>query len=1033
MIKFRTLRHALMVTAATLGGTIVATVADRPAYAQDAVRSYTIPAQNLDGALRAFALQSGRDILYSPALVQGKRSQGVQGQHTEAQALAALLSGTGLRVQRTTSGGYALTAQSAEQAVVAVDGAVSELPEVLVTGSVSQNADIRRTEDDAQPYVVFSGEDIERSGATNLEDFLRTRLPMNSQRGGSNQRGGNNGTITLRGLSAAQTLILVDGRRVPSVAVSGQGGVEQFNVNGIPTSAIERIEVLPATAGGIYGGGAVGGVINIILKRDYTGVDIETTYGNAFETDVGHRAVSITGGLSLDSGQTRVTFSASASRQNELQYSDRDFQRRARELNWLNRPADFTFPIQSLTPNICSAIGASTSCSAGAPNLVLDTGTALNSRFTSVPIGYAGPASDNGAGLVAGAGRFNFNPVDGATSLYSAPKLEAYAFGVRREFGERVEGFLDLGLDRLRATDTTANGTTINLAANHPDNPFQQNIAVSIPFSDSRSIQRRELENIRARAGLIARLPGDWSTALEYGWSSSDNFINGDGFVDFSTAAAYLRSIALRDPNAFPADPVAGGAGTGIQRDGPFETELTNLTLRFSGPIFRLPAGPITLSGYLERREEEAAANITEFIFPSFSQVTWYAPKSQSVDSAYLEMRVPLVTPAFDLPFAHELEVFGALRRDDYETVSGPEGAGVAIPSRAGPFPSYTTSTNRVSSDDYTLGLRFAPVEDIAFRASFGTGFLPPNLGQITSIQTLTDLSFSASTDPLRGNTPLGTAVIQVTGGSPGLRPERSESLSAGLIVTPRFVPSLRVSVDYTRIDKEDEILGFPGNLAGLLQREAEFPGRVVRGPLTPGDAALGYTGGPITSLDLTQLNIGRSRIEAWDFQVDYELATDRFGVFRPYAVATLQTELVRQTLPTDPLRNAVGFDASPHEWRGNVGVNWELGSWSAAWDAQYYDGSKICGVNDTTTTCNAKIQRQGSSDIPSQLYHDIQVRYAFDDTWGPALDGAEIRFGVQNVFNRGPLIRATTAAVGYDLYGDPRMRRFMLTVSRHF
>src|SRR5690606_19348649 len=114
----------------------------------------------------------------------------------------------------------------------------------FLSGSNSLNVDIRRTEDDPQPYVVFEAEDIERSQASDLEDFLRTRLPMNTQAGPNNrgfdETATNASRINLRALGVEQTLILIDGRRAPRILAPPTGDTTfgdiftQADVNGIP-------------------------------------------------------------------------------------------------------------------------------------------------------------------------------------------------------------------------------------------------------------------------------------------------------------------------------------------------------------------------------------------------------------------------------------------------------------------------------------------------------------------------------------------------------------------------------------------------------------------------------------------------------------------------------------------------------------------------------------------------------------------------------------------------------------------------------
>src|SRR5262249_21909442 len=163
------------------------------------------------------------------------------------------------------------------------------------------NTDIARSRDDAQPYVVFDRETIERSGATTVEDFLKQRLTMNTTAFTSSMNGntiGSPSSINLRGLGATSTLVLIDGHRSAGV-IAFFGSPRQADTNSIPVGAIERIEVLPTTASGIYGGSAVGGVVNIILRRDYSGAEVKLTYENTFASDVTGRRVDFGSGLNF--------------------------------------------------------------------------------------------------------------------------------------------------------------------------------------------------------------------------------------------------------------------------------------------------------------------------------------------------------------------------------------------------------------------------------------------------------------------------------------------------------------------------------------------------------------------------------------------------------------------------------------------------------------------------------------------------------------------------------------------------------------
>ena len=196
-------------------------------------------------------------------------------------------------------------------------------------------------------------------------------------------------------LGANQTLILIDGRR--SAGANLSGSPQQPDLNGIPLAAIERIEVLPTTASGIYGGGATGGVINVVLRRDYSGLESRVSYENSFDSGAIKRRVDLATGFNLEGGKTTVLLAGNYSNANALAVGDRDLVQRGRNRILENNGfGGFDtlgiIPPLGATTNIRSQTGA---------NLTLKSGGALNSPITFVPIGYAGAGSDAGAGLVA--------------------------------------------------------------------------------------------------------------------------------------------------------------------------------------------------------------------------------------------------------------------------------------------------------------------------------------------------------------------------------------------------------------------------------------------------------------------------------------------------------------------------------------------------------------------------------------------------------------------------------------------------------
>ncbi len=345
--------------------------------------------------------------------------------------------------------------------------------------------------------------------------------------------------------------------------------------------------------------------------------------------------------------------------------------------------------------------------------------------------------------------------------------------------------------------------------------------------------------------------------------------------------------------------------------------------------------------------------------------------------------------------------------------------------------------TNKAAGHQYTLGLRYQPAEALALRVSHAKGVLPPSPSQLVPVAFP---GFPGTVDPKRGNTTLVSAGGWIIQGNPDLEPEQSSSWSAGAIFTPSRLPGLRLSADYTRISKTDEIAGLTSYRDLVLERDELFPGRVVRAELTPADAQLGYTGGEIQLFDLSNFNLASTRVEAWDFQADYSWQT-ALGTFSANLIATHATEYAVQVVSTIPVAEYVDYALSggPLGWRGNGGLTWERNAWAASWNMQYYGSYWAYTV---TASPAATALSQGSETIPRQSYHDLFFRYRFDETMGFArgfLAGSEVSFGVANVLDTSaPLVAVSSptdgvGGGGYSKFADPRGRRFSLSWRKSF
>ncbi len=311
--------------------------------ADEPAKSFDIPTGDAAAALKKFSEQSGNQVIFPEDAVAGAVTSELKGDYAPAEAMTHLLAGSGLKSHRDAkSGSFAVTRQANLQPdldpnvsrAIAQDSVrpaknprteentngekVINLDTFEVFGQKTLNMDIARTEHDPQAYHILTAAEIDRSGAANIEDFLRARLSMTAQfRPSSRGYGiitGNTSSVNLRALGANETLILVDGRRMSGVISFGGNAPGQPDLNEIPLNSIERIEVLPTSASAIYGGAALGGVVNIVLKKRYTGGEIRYSYDAPMNSSSYRSTVSFTSGAALNEGKTNIMISG--------QYSD---------------------------------------------------------------------------------------------------------------------------------------------------------------------------------------------------------------------------------------------------------------------------------------------------------------------------------------------------------------------------------------------------------------------------------------------------------------------------------------------------------------------------------------------------------------------------------------------------------------------------------------------------------------------------------------------------------------------------------------
>jgi outer membrane receptor protein involved in Fe transport len=950
-----------------------------------------------------------------------------------------------------------------EEYVVSAQKDVVELESLEVGASkikpfTDRNVDIPRGIDDAQPYYVFSSRSIEQSGATNVEDFLQKHLTMNtnprpnSYLYGSFAAGtGVFSTVNLRGLGNTQTLILINGRRAARVSINGTLG--QTDLNGVPLSAIDRIEVLPASAGAIYGGSAVGGVLNVILKKDYQGGEVRFTYDTPWDTDAPLRTTDATYGFALEGGKTHVMITGHYADGKPLLNRDRvGLMQRGISTILKNDSAnlyDPSFPFSGATPNIASTDytngGTDGPFGPGSygDNLVLKNGTPLNSTITFVPAGTAAGSGALGSALVANAGKYNLTLPSGIglngldTQVGTVPRTKSLLVSIRRDMARNLEAFTEFSTSSSIASfkiNPFGNFAFNNVVpASAPSNPFQQDVVVDIPSNFSANQSGKSVTQTLS-TGLRAKLPADWNAEFDFTWSQS--FFNSYNYYpDGNAIQADLNSGALNPFVDTLAYPLALGKYLAPNFSANRST-LNGLAVRASGPLLSLPWGRPTLTVSLEHRKEGTGNGANSVIYPiSLDQtsMTTYFGQTQSTNSVYAETWVPIVTAKNALPLLRSLDLQLAVRSEAYS-------ASAVTPS----FINYINDPARTARSNGTQGLhsktsyistnpllavRYSPARDLILRASYSTAFLPP-----TNSQLLLNPTVSTSTtnifDPTAGRS---YRVFTTSGGNPSLTPEKDHDIDVGAIYEPKegVLRGVRLELDYFNLQKRNVI----GSLTAvqIAANQSLYPNRVTRSPAT----------GLITQIDTSLLNLNKVQNVGYSATVAIRRETP-WGTFDLSAMGTIMEHYRLQRNAFTPLLEYVGSPANngPIKSKGNGTLTWEFHRLTLGWTTEFYGSYKQFGAagDPTASGYTPVVSAQGGERISSSVIHSLFASWAFPRAQPGAaglaprrlLSGMELSIGIKNVFNTLPPFDAFYAPY-YILNGDPRMRDVWVSVKKTF
>jgi outer membrane receptor protein involved in Fe transport len=939
------------------------------AYAQTEQQNYDIASQRLGDALRQYSDISGRDVIASSSLLEGKRSRRVQGQLSPDTALARLLSGTGL-VAELVDGTLVLREGKGE--MLAANAAADETSEtIVVTGSR-----IRGAGPVGSPVTTIDRADIEKSGYSTMQQMLQS-LPQ-AFGGGSNEGTtgattrngtGNDATlgssINLRGLGTNSTLVLIDGSRP---ALGGVGGLFA-DISLIPMTAVERIEVLTDGASAIYGADAVAGVVNIRLRNRFEGAETSFRAGTA-DGDLTEVQFSQLFGKRWSGGHLVLAYQFSE--RGALPGAKRDFAR------------------EDLRPFGGPDFRSTTS--------VPGTIRAANGQIFGIPAGQDG-TSLTAVDLLPGVQ----NKRDGRAESDILPRQRVHSLYAGGEVS--ITDTLTLSANILAAQrdySRIAKGDFLRVSRVPITNPFYvdpigTNEPVQVTYSFANDLGR-EIRSGQVRAmnlsGNLEQRVGPWSIQIggafgrQKGKSLYSNLVNN---------ARLIAALADTNPatalNVF-GDGSANNPETIARIRGSYGTidnySNWSAALRADGPLFRLPAGDVRLAAGAEYRREAydyfvkddvSAATPNNAPYPGF-------PGPRHVKSIYAELLLPIFSEDNATPGFHRLELSAAGRIEDYNQFG--------------------------RTENPKFSLRWEPAEGFALRGSFGTSFRAPLfdelIGPALSLYTVERLPDPAS--------PTGQSIVLgLFGYAPDIQPEKATTWTAGFDIAPPTLPGLRASFTYYDVNYRDRISTASEDYPRFLSNRDIFGGVITDNP--PLDLVQFYFDQPtfinplglapadvVAILDGRTRNLSAERQRGIDFDIGY---TPRIagGTLDLGISGTHIFSIKRQLTPGAPSTDVVGLYASPVKWRLRGRAGWSKGGFSANAFVNYTDSY----VNQIVTPAEPV-----SSWTTVDLTFSQQIGGRASESEGGR--GLLLGLGILNLFDRDPpyvMNRSQTSAQGYD------------------
>jgi len=646
-------------------------------------------------------------------------------------------------------------------AVLYAGGALAQTTQELQRVEVTGSAIKRTTVEGPSPVEVVTRKEIERSGATSVNELLHSIPSIDifdqGELASNSPAGSGTASIRMRGLGESNVLVLLNGRRLPVNALYDSSGAgAAFDINSLPIGAIDRIEILKDGGSAIYGADAVAGVVNFITKTDYQGIEATASYGSSSRSDGKEKRFGLSAGFGdLTKDRFNVLLGLDVFKRDPILRKDRDLSSSAdfRSIGGKDGRSGFSPYGNIYDPSTGGYAGPYTPCPAGS----LDPDNVCRYDFNkSLLSAYNG--ADRVSGLAIATVQINPTTKAFAELTYSTSKDHFEAHPVPDYF------VVPITSESQRPYELPADW---GLGAN--------NLYILGRFMQGGPrITDRKSDFINTAVGAEGTIGTyDWKVSLNRGQSkvtnTDRNYYDANLWYPATAAGLINPTVATNDPafvESLKVTPVRIGTST-----------LSSLNGQLSGDITQMSAGMLRFAVGASANHESLvdtpdALTQAGDVVGSIKQAAVDA--SRSYQAVFGELSIP-VTKA--------VEAQAALRYDRYT------GASATSPK---------------------IGAKWTLMPELALRTSYTKSFRAPVLKQLYGAQeegatNITDPDACTTLGvPLNAAGKCNVSAYQVNGANPNLQPEKGKTLNIGVVF--ELAKDFNASIDLWRIQKTNEI-----------------------------------------------------------------------------------------------------------------------------------------------------------------------------------------------------------------------------------